>query len=80
MTCAGGCASTNQIPTTEAPVTAFIEGLPATVGFYGEAPDLVAGVMQVNVTIPSYIQPSIVPLSIKIGGVSTQSGVTIAVK
>jgi len=80
VTCAGGCASTNQIPTTEAPVTAFIEGLPATVGFYGEAPDLVAGVMQVNVTIPSYIQPSIVPLSIKIGGVSTQSGVTIAVK
>lgn len=80
VTCASGCTSTSQIPTTEAPVAAFVEGLPATMGFYGEAPDLVAGVMQVNVTIPSHIQPSVVPLSIKIGGMSTQSGVTIAVK
>ena len=34
------------------PVSVIIGGQPAPVSFYGEAPNFVAGVMQVNVRIP----------------------------
>ena len=35
------------------PVTATIGGIPATVQYYGSAPGIVYGVMQVNITVPA---------------------------
>jgi uncharacterized protein (TIGR03437 family) len=88
LTCANGCATVSQIPKpTDPPFAAVgeltLEGLPsedATITFYGEAPGLVSGVMQVNVVIPPDMPSGAAPLAIKVGSNWTQAGVTIAVK
>lgn len=80
VTCSSGCATTSQIPKPLLPVTASINGQTATVAFYGEAPGLVSGVMQVNVTIPPNTPSGAASLSITVGSNSTQSGITVAVK
>jgi uncharacterized protein (TIGR03437 family) len=79
VTCSAGCATTGQIPKPLLPVTATVGGQPAAVSFYGEAPGLVAGVMQVNLVIPPNTLSGAVSLSIWVGS-STQAGITIAVK
>ena len=88
VTCSNGCATTSQIPKPGAPVAAFVNDQPATITFYGEAPGLVSGVMQVNVVVPPYTRSGPASLSITVGSwaystpgpSSTQAGVTIAVK
>ena len=61
------------------PVLATIGGVTATVGYSGPAPGEVNGVMQVNLTVPSGMTgPQ--PLVITVGGVPSQSGVTVFVK
>ena len=82
VTCSNGCATTSQIPKPLLPVTASVGGQPATVTFYGEAPGLVSGVMQVNVLIPPNTPPGTTSLAIHLPSLLTgvQSGVTIAVK
>ncbi|HVW85071.1 MAG TPA: hypothetical protein VHB50_10345 [Bryobacteraceae bacterium] len=61
------------------PVNVTVGGLPAVVNYAGAAPTLVAGLMQLNVQIPSGVVPSTaVPVVVQIGGVSSQS-VSIAV-
>jgi uncharacterized protein (TIGR03437 family) len=63
-----------------APVRAWIGGQPAAVAFYGEAPGLVSGVMQLNVQIPSDVPSGNVPISVSVGGNSSPEGVTISVR
>jgi uncharacterized protein (TIGR03437 family) len=46
----------------------------------GEAPGLVSGVLQLNVVIPVSISAGDQPVSVSIGGRSTQTGVTVSVK
>ena len=61
-------------------VTAMIGGQPANVTYAGGAPGEVAGVMQVNVQIPSGVQPgNAVPVVLQVGTGGSQQGVTIAV-
>lgn len=79
VTCSNGCSSVSAIPKPVTSVSATIGGLPATVSFYGEAPGLVAGVMQVNIVIPPNTPAGNASLSITVGS-SAQTGVTIAVK
>jgi uncharacterized protein (TIGR03437 family) len=67
-------------PQPVAPVTVSIGGQTATIRFYGEAPGLVAGVMQVNVQVPAGLPSGNVALTVSVGGVGSQSGVTVAVK
>ncbi len=50
-----------------------IDGQPATVVFYGEAPGMVAGVLQVNVQVPSGARAGDLPVSVKIGDAATQT-------
>ena len=51
------------------------------VQYAGGASGLVAGVMQVNAVVPKGIASgSAVPVTIEVGGVSSQAGVTLAVK
>jgi endo-1,4-beta-xylanase len=61
------------------PVLATIGGVTATVGYAGPAPGEVNGVMQVNITVPTGLTGA-QPLVVTVGGVASQSGVTVAVK
>jgi uncharacterized protein (TIGR03437 family) len=61
-------------------VTATVGGIPATVNYYGSAPDEVYGVMQVNITIPPGVPAGAQPVVITVGGQQTQTGVTISVQ
>lgn len=61
-------------------VTARIGGRPAEILYAGSAPTLVSGSLQVNVRIPEDIDAGSVPIDIQVGGVASQSRVTIAVR
>src|SRR5262249_48878820 len=56
------------------PVSVLVGGQLATVAFYGEAPTLVSGVMQLNVQIPIDAPSGNLPLQVTIGGVRSQDG------
>jgi uncharacterized protein (TIGR03437 family) len=61
-------------------VTATVGGQNATVIYAGGAPELVAGLMQVNVQIPAGFQAgSAVPVALQVGDALSPGGVTIAV-
>lgn len=63
-----------------APVTATIGGLPAQVIYAGGAPAEVAGIAQINAVVPPGLPyGGNLPLSVQIGNVTTQPGLTIAV-
>jgi len=61
-------------------VTATIGGVNAPVLYAGAAPGLVNGVMQVNLTVPSGLSAGQQAVVISVGGVPSQSGITVAVK
>lgn len=62
------------------PVTATIGGLNADVLYAGGVPGLVAGVLQVNLTVPANLPPgSSVSVVLTIAGKPTQANVTLAV-
>jgi trimeric autotransporter adhesin len=76
----GGIAST-PAPQPILPVTVTIGGQTVLPLYAGGAPGEPAGVMQINVQIPSIAQPggAVLPITVQVGGASSQSGVTIAV-
>ena len=54
------------------PVTVTVGGIPAFVQYRGGAPGQVAGLMQINVQIPSGVQPGgYVPVVLQVGDAST---------
>jgi trimeric autotransporter adhesin len=63
-----------------APVTATVAGIPADVTYYGSAPGIIYGVMQVNVRIPANAPSLAQPIVISVGGNQTQAGVTVAIQ
>ncbi|MGA2197558.1 MAG: hypothetical protein ABSH40_20010, partial [Bryobacteraceae bacterium] len=75
--------TTSGDPLTPQPLagapTVTIGGQPATVLFYGEAPGVVAGVMQLNVQIPAGLPSGSLPLIVSFGAASSQNGVTVAI-
>ena len=76
----GSVVSADQLPRPVLAVTAQIGGQPATVQYAGGAPGMAAGVLQINVQIPAGVAAgSSVPVTLSIGGQSSQTGVTIAV-
>jgi uncharacterized protein (TIGR03437 family) len=63
------------------PVTVKIGGIGANLQYSGSAPDEVAGVLQVNAVVPQGVGPgSAVPVTVSVGGIASQAGVTIGVK
>jgi uncharacterized protein (TIGR03437 family) len=60
-------------------VTATIGGKSATVQFAGGAPRIVAGVLQVNVQVPTGLTAGANDVVLKAGSSSSPSGVTIYV-
>jgi endo-1,4-beta-xylanase len=61
-------------------VKATLGGLPAAVLYAGPAPSLVNGVLQVNLTVPAGLTAGPQPVVITVGGVASQSGITVDVK
>jgi uncharacterized protein (TIGR03437 family) len=56
-------------------------GLPCLVNYAGAAPYLISGATQINAQVPAGVTPGpSVPLAVTIGGVSAQTGVTLAVR
>jgi len=62
------------------PLTVMIGGQPANVLFYGEAPGVVSGVLQVNVQVPTGLSPGSLPLVVSLGANNSQNGVLLAVE
>jgi uncharacterized protein (TIGR03437 family) len=78
---ADGKAASVPYPYPNLTVTATVGGRDAPVKYAGGAPGLVAGLMQVNIQIPSGIQTgNAVPVSLRVGSAFSRGGVTIAVR
>jgi uncharacterized protein (TIGR03437 family) len=81
-----GAITTATLPppqVTPAPllsVGVLIDGQPASYVYAGEAPGQVAGVMQLNVRIPSTARPGNLSITVSIGGNMSQNGVTVSVQ
>jgi uncharacterized protein (TIGR03437 family) len=58
----------------------LIDGQPATVIFYGEAPTFTTGLLQLNVQIPQNARSGDLPVVLRIGGVDSQANVMISVR
>jgi uncharacterized protein (TIGR03437 family) len=71
-------ASLTPIPPL--PLRVTIGGVQAPVTFFGEAPGVVSGVMQINAQIPAGLPSGDLPLLVSLGGVSSRTGVTVSVK
>jgi uncharacterized protein (TIGR03437 family) len=65
---------------TVAGVSATVGGLPATVVYHGSAPGFVEGALQVNVQMSPDVASGPQPVVLTIGGVMSQSNVTVAVQ
>jgi uncharacterized protein (TIGR03437 family) len=62
-------------------MTATIDGVNAPMLYAGGVPGLVAGVVQVNLQIPANVQPgSSVPVQLSLGGHTSQTSVTLAIR
>ena len=72
--------TTPPVPVPASAPTVLIGNQPATVSFYGEAPGLVSGVLQLNVVVPAGAGTGQQPISISLGNASTQAGVTVALQ
>jgi uncharacterized protein (TIGR03437 family) len=74
-------AITESVINPVLPVSVSFGGVPATsIEFAGETPGVVAGVMQINVYVPQLAPSGVVPLTVTIGSVTTQSGLTVAIQ
>ena len=71
-----GNVNNSVFPAPVLPVSVKIGGQPATVLYAGAAPGFVAGVLQVNVQIPSGLTGT-VPVQLTIGSASSQPGLTV---
>ena len=76
-----GAVTGSDLKTPLLPVKVAIGGQDALVQFAGSAGNAVAGLFQVNAVVPHAVTPgTAVPITISVGGVASQSGVTIAVQ
>jgi uncharacterized protein (TIGR03437 family) len=76
-----GKVAVAPLPAPVAAVTVQIGGQTATLRYAGAAPGMVAGAIQINAQIATNAQVgNAVPVVVRIGNVSTQAGVTMAVR
>ena len=75
----GKLAGTTNLTIPVQGVSVTIGGLPAVIDYAGAAPTLVAGVLQLNVEVPTgFAAGAAIPVVLQIGGVKSPT-VTIAV-
>jgi trimeric autotransporter adhesin len=70
---------TPMLPVSVMPVSVTIGGVPAGVQYAGAAYGEVAGMLQINVVVPSTVSGSALPVIVQVGNTMSQAGVTIAV-
>ncbi len=76
-----GRISGAPLPAPATPCLVTIAGQPAAVQYCGAAPGATAGLLQVNALIPAGVAPgAAVPVVVTIGGGSSQSTISLAVK
>ena len=76
-----GRLALDTLPRAAAPVTVAIGGAAAQVLYSGVAPQSIAGFTQFNVVVPDGAAAgAAVPVVVTVGGVSSPTGVTVAVK
>jgi uncharacterized protein (TIGR03437 family) len=75
-----GSITNNSTTVPVLPVAVTIGGQPATVVFRGEAPGLIAGVLQVNVMIPSTVSSGANAVVLTVGSNSSQQNLTLSVQ
>ncbi len=71
--------TSDALPRLKLPVTATVGGLDAQVLYVGIAPGEPEGVIQINVQIPAALQPGTAEVLVNVGGVSSQTNVTLTV-
>ncbi len=64
-------------PAPQLPVSVLIGGQPAQTTWVGEAPGCVAGVLQVNAAVPASVGAGAVSITVRVGNVVSQGGVTV---
>ena len=69
-----------ELPRPTLPVAVTIGNLSAEVAYAGSAPELVAGVLQINVRIPAGTPPGLAALRVTIGGKPNRQPVFVAVE
>jgi uncharacterized protein (TIGR03437 family) len=62
------------------PVTVQIGGLDAKLVSATEAPNAIAGLLQIKAQIPAGLQPGTIPVTVRIGSASSQTNATLYVK
>jgi uncharacterized protein (TIGR03437 family) len=75
-----GKIAVEPLPKPVLPVTVRIGGQVAEILYAGAAPQLPAGVIQINARIPENVEAGAVPVFVAVGAASSQEGATIAVK
>lgn len=65
---------------TVAGVTVTVAGMPCTLWYAGTAPGFVEGAFQINAQLPPGVPSGAQPVVVSVNGVSSQSGVTVAVQ
>jgi uncharacterized protein (TIGR03437 family) len=76
-----GRPAVDVLPKPLAPVSVEIGGLPATVEYAGAAPGNIPGLFQINARMSQDVQPGDrVTVHVKVGAVTSQDGVTVAVR
>ena len=78
--CVDGQIYPSNFPTLTLPVIVGVGNTGAQVLYQGQAPDIISGVAQFNIVIPSGASTGVVPLTLVVGGIFSTPGVTIAVK
>ena len=79
-TAVDGKLASFPLPTPNLPVSATVGGVPTTIQYAGGVPGNVAGLMQVNILVPSGIATGgYVPVVLKVGSASSSTGVWISV-
>ncbi|HEY2014882.1 MAG TPA: hypothetical protein VGH38_15350, partial [Bryobacteraceae bacterium] len=74
-----GLPGGTPLPLPVLPVTVTVGGQTATVQYAGASANAVAGIMQVNVQIPSGLTAGLAPVVVKVGSAVSQDGVTVSV-
>jgi len=67
-------------PAPALPIMVWIAGQSVPYTYAGEAPGLVAGMMQINVQIPSNAPSGALSIVVSIGGNTSQNGVSVSVQ
>jgi uncharacterized protein (TIGR03437 family) len=75
-----GLIAGSVLPKPVLPVSLKIGGVAAVIQYYGAAPGLVAGIMQVNAVVPANVASGSVPVALTVGNASSQPGLTMSVK